>query len=247
MPLAGRQHDGRDPGRLFRGTHLAVAQDWAAEHGQALNADEQAFLAASKHDQLRGTRRRQAAVAGLATLAAITFAGIAVRYGRVAAHSAANATRQHDIALSRQLAAEAIALDPTDPITARRLAVAAWRASPTVQAGSAITTLLTEEHTMASCTPPKPRHMRRRSAPTASSWPPRTARTARCGYGIQPPAWVSAHLCKRAVFFVTDAAFSPAGSLLASAESMHGTAVGSGHRPPRRRTASCPGRKQYSL
>ena len=41
------QHEGRDPGRLFRGTRLAVARDWAARHGQDLNAGERAFLAAS--------------------------------------------------------------------------------------------------------------------------------------------------------------------------------------------------------
>ena len=82
------QHEGRDPGRLFRGTRLAVAQDWAAQHGQDLNASERAFLAASQHDQLRTTRRRHAVIAGLLalTLAAITFAGIAVQNARVAAH-----------------------------------------------------------------------------------------------------------------------------------------------------------------
>ena len=47
------QHEGRDPGRLFRGTRLAVARDWAAHHGQDLNAGERAFLTASQHDQLR--------------------------------------------------------------------------------------------------------------------------------------------------------------------------------------------------
>ncbi len=52
---------------------------------------------------------------------------------------------QHAIALSRQLAAESLAIDPTDPVTARRLAVAAWRVFPTDQAGSVMTTLLTEQ------------------------------------------------------------------------------------------------------
>jgi len=65
-------------------------------------------------------------IAGLLalTLTALTAAGIAV-------HNAANATRQHDIALSRQLAAESLNIDPTDPVTARQLAVAAWRVFPT--------------------------------------------------------------------------------------------------------------------
>jgi hypothetical protein len=134
------QNESRDPGRLFRGTRLAVTQDWAAHHGQDLNADERAFLAASRHYQRRTTRRRQAVIAGLLTLTllAITSAGIA-------AHNVASANRQHAIALSRQLAAEGLAIDPTDPVTARRLAVAAWRVSRTAQAASAMTTLLTEQ------------------------------------------------------------------------------------------------------
>jgi WD40 repeat protein len=132
------QHEGRDPSHLFRGTRLAVAQDWAAHHGQDLNPDERAFLAASQHDQLRTTRRRRAAIAVLLalTLIAITAAGIAVR-------NAANADRQHAIALSRQLAAESLTIDPTDSVTARRLAVAAWRVFPTDLADSVMTTLLT--------------------------------------------------------------------------------------------------------
>ena len=52
---------------------------------------------------------------------------------------------QHAIALSRQLAAESLATDPSDPVTARQLAVAAWYEYPTDQAGSAMTTLLAEQ------------------------------------------------------------------------------------------------------
>ena len=80
-------------------------------------------------------------IAGLLalTLTAVTAAGIAV-------HNAANAQPgKHAIALSRQLAAESLNIDPADPVTARRLAVAAWRVFPTDQAGSAMTTLLTEQ------------------------------------------------------------------------------------------------------
>ena len=67
------QHEGRDPGRLFRGTRLAVARDWAARHGQDLNPGERAFLAASQHDQLRATRRRRTAVAALAVLTVLSL------------------------------------------------------------------------------------------------------------------------------------------------------------------------------
>ena len=78
-------------------------------------------------------------IAGLLalTLTALTAAGIAVR-------NAASASHQHVIALSRQLAAESLNIDATQPVIARRLAVAAWAVSPTAEAASAITTLMAE-------------------------------------------------------------------------------------------------------
>jgi WD40 repeat protein len=47
--------------------------------------------------------------------------------------------------LSRELAAESITVDPASPVTARRLAVAAWHVYPTEQAASALTALLAEQ------------------------------------------------------------------------------------------------------
>jgi WD40 repeat protein len=133
-------HEGHDTSRLFRGTLLAVTLAWAAGHDEDLNADERAFLAASRRDQLHATRRRQASIALLAavTLIAAVTAVIAVR-------NAGNANRQHAIALSRQLAAESLSIDPASPVVARQLAAAAWRISPTGQASSSITALLTEQ------------------------------------------------------------------------------------------------------
>ena len=141
------QLEGRDPDRLFRGTRLAVAQDWATRHGQDLNAGEQAFLTASRHYQQRATRWRRIAVAGLLvlTLTAVTTAGIAAHNAADATRQAAIAARQHAIALSRQLAAESLTTDPTNPLTARQLAVAAWHIFPTSQANSAMATLLAEQ------------------------------------------------------------------------------------------------------
>ena len=138
------QHHSRDPGRLFRGTRLTAAKDWAAQHDQDLNADEHAFLAASQHDQLRTTRRRHAVIAGLLalTLAAGTAAGIAAHNAATAAHAAATANRQHAIALSRQLAATSLSISSADPVIARQIAVAAWVVFPTAQASSIISTLL---------------------------------------------------------------------------------------------------------
>src|SRR5262249_21073575 len=80
------EHHGRDPGRLFRGTRLAVARDWAAVHGLDLTPGERAFLAASEHDQLRTTRWRRAAIVALVALTVLsaTTAGFAIQQTRAA-------------------------------------------------------------------------------------------------------------------------------------------------------------------
>ena len=88
----------------------------------------------------RTVRLTQAAVALLALLTLAAATGGLVALGQRDA-----ARGQAAIALSRQLAAESLNLDPTDAVTARRLAVAAWSVSPTSQAESAMTTLLTEQ------------------------------------------------------------------------------------------------------
>ena len=136
----------RDPSYLYSGSILQAAADTAARIGAdparhpPLSQTERDFLHASSRARRRTVRRRQAVIAGLLTLTltALTTAGIATR-------NAASASHQHVIALSRQLAAESLNVDDTQPVTARRLAVAAWAVSPTGQAASAITTLLAEQ------------------------------------------------------------------------------------------------------
>ena len=133
----------RDPSYLYSGSLLQAATDTAARIGAdparnpPLSQAERDFLHASDRAHRRRARGRQAVIAGLLalTLTAITTAGIAVR-------NATNVTRQHVIALSRQLAAESLGIAPINPVIARRLAVAAWRVFPTGQAYSAMTTLL---------------------------------------------------------------------------------------------------------
>jgi hypothetical protein len=112
-----------------------------------LPATSQAFLGAAHHAASRGTLRRRAVIAGLLalTVIAVSAAGIAVNAATDASRQAANASRQHAIALSRELAAESLAADSANPLTARRLAVAAWRVFPTGQAGSALASLLMEQ------------------------------------------------------------------------------------------------------
>src|SRR5206468_1884204 len=112
-----------------------------------LSQTERDFLHASSHAHRRTVRRRQAVIAGLLvlTLIAVTAAGIAARNATTAARNAATARHQHAIALSRQLAAESLNVDGTNPVTARQLAVAGWAVFPTSQANSAITALLAEQ------------------------------------------------------------------------------------------------------
>jgi len=140
------ERQSRDPSYLYSGSLLQAATEATARIGvdparhPPLSQAERDFLHASSHAHRRTIRRRQGVIAGLLalTLIALTTAGIAVR-------NAASASRQHAIALSRQLAAESLNLDDTHPVTARRLAVAAWAVSHTSQADSAITTLLAEQ------------------------------------------------------------------------------------------------------
>src|SRR5215831_15010751 len=143
----------RDRSYLYGGSLLQAATGTATRiradptRHPPLSQTERNFLHASSHAHRRTVRRRQAVIAGLLalTLTALTATGIAVRNAASAARNAASAERQHAIALSRQLAAESLNIDGTDPVTARRLAVAAWAVFPTGQAGSAITTLLAEQ------------------------------------------------------------------------------------------------------
>src|SRR5262249_20581951 len=101
-----------------------------------LSPTEQDFLHVSGRAQRRTARRRYAAIAGaLAFILAVVTAGIAVR-------NAANASRQHSMAFSRELAFDSLSINSLSPWTARRLPVAAWRVSPTTEASSAMTTLL---------------------------------------------------------------------------------------------------------
>ena len=145
--------NGRDSAYLYRPGRLATIDAAAARWQGAparyppLPATSEAFLGAAHHAARRATRRRRSVIAGLLalTVIAVSAAGVAVRDAADASRQAANASRQHAIALSRQLAAESLAAESANPLTARRLAVAAWRVFPTDQAGSVLARLLMEQ------------------------------------------------------------------------------------------------------
>jgi WD40 repeat protein len=98
------------------------------------------FVAASSRAANRAVRIRRVVAAGLAILTVAAGAG-AFAAGKYA--SAAN--RQHTIALSRQLTTQSQIISPSDPVTARRLAVAAWRIAPVPEARDNMTDLLSEQ------------------------------------------------------------------------------------------------------
>jgi WD40 repeat protein len=147
------ESNGRDSAYLYRPGRLATIDAAAARWQGAptryppLPATGEAFLGAAHHATRRAVRRRRRVIAGLLalTVIAVSAAGIAVHDAADASRQAANAARQHAIALSRQLAAEILAAGSASPLTARRLAVAAWRIFPTDQAGSALASLLMEQ------------------------------------------------------------------------------------------------------
>ena len=125
----------RDPSYLYTGSLLAAATETAtritadpARH-PPLSQTERDFLHASERTTVRSSRRRRMLAGALVVLliAAIAGAGIA-------AAAARNASQQRTIAVSGQLAGESEALDAGNPVTASRLAAAAWRIAPTAQA-----------------------------------------------------------------------------------------------------------------
>ena len=95
--------------------------------------------------QNRRRERRRLLILGSIAAALLLVVAVVTLLALKAVHSGQVATRQHAVALSRQLAAESLTIDPTNPVTARRLAVAAWSVAPTDQAGSVMTSLLTEQ------------------------------------------------------------------------------------------------------
>ena len=145
----------RDPSYLYSRGRLAIVEAavarWAAAPTRypPLSAISAEFFDAIRHAARRAGRIRQAAVAGLLVLTLI-----AVTAAVIAGNNAANAARQHSIALSRQLASEALSIDHANPVIARKLAAAAWAVYPTTQAESAMSVMVTEQRQKASARRP---------------------------------------------------------------------------------------------
>ncbi|BCL27209.1 XRE family transcriptional regulator [Streptomyces aurantiacus] len=128
---------GREPGALYRGTRLAMA---AGLDRTALSVPEREFLdaglaaQAAEHATVRRrTRFRRLGVGLLSALLVLstTTAVLAVRAQRAA-------DRQRDAAGSQRVAERAAALRTVNPALAAQLSLAAYRLSPTPEAGGSV-------------------------------------------------------------------------------------------------------------
>ncbi|MEV8510310.1 hypothetical protein AB0368_36530 [Actinoplanes sp. NPDC051475] len=130
----------RDPGALYRGARLFAWDDRDLGH---LSGLERAFLIAGRGQRAheRATRRRRARLAVIALSAAVVALSLLAGVARVQAGRAEN---ERDLAMSRQLVAEASIDD--DPRTALTLAIAAERVRPDRETRSSLTRLLTGTH-----------------------------------------------------------------------------------------------------
>jgi WD40 repeat protein len=136
---------GREPGALYRGVRLALAREWAERRGneRALTVLERTFLAqsvAAETDERSAAARRsrhlRILTAGLAVLLVVSVVA-----GAAAVEQWRTAVAERQLALSRQLAAQAIAVAPTDVASGLERALAAYRAAPTVEARGAVLSL----------------------------------------------------------------------------------------------------------
>jgi WD40 repeat protein len=135
----------REPGALYRGARLALAREWAERGGneRALTGLERAFLEESVAAEMREraaaerrSRHLRMLTTGLAVLLVISAVagGVAVRLWRTA-------VAERQLAQSQQLAAQALAVAPTDVASGLERALAAYLTAPTVEARGALLSL----------------------------------------------------------------------------------------------------------
>jgi WD40 repeat protein len=144
---------GHEGGTRYEISHDLLAPailDWGSrQRAVRLESEKESAERVARVEKRRARTFRTLALGSGALLIIAIIAIVALVVAVIAAHTAQlasqSAARQHTIALSRQLAAESLGVDPTDPLTARRLAVAAWRVFPTTQAYSAMTALLARQ------------------------------------------------------------------------------------------------------
>jgi WD40 repeat protein/energy-coupling factor transporter ATP-binding protein EcfA2 len=130
---------GQEPGALYRGTRLEIAQVWAEKNAQDLSVSARTFLATAKRHQRRGQALRRSAVT------AITLLALAASTAAVFAFvQNARAVRDRDQAIDAAVSSASLQLASTDSSLSAQLALAAYRINPSAQATSR---LITTENT----------------------------------------------------------------------------------------------------
>ncbi|WP_344890138.1 AAA family ATPase [Nonomuraea antimicrobica] len=127
------RESGHDRSALYRGGQLAAARAWARSHPEDLNEREMAFLAAgvAAHRRRRWMARSLVGVVTALAVLATIGAVLAVRGQQ-------EVIRQRDLALSQNVAAQAVALRETDPALSAQMSLAAYHLAPTVEARSGL-------------------------------------------------------------------------------------------------------------
>jgi energy-coupling factor transporter ATP-binding protein EcfA2 len=175
-------HD-RSPARLWERGQLAAAladTDARIQGGDLVT--ERVELSPVARDFLRASIRRDRyrrgraiTVLSVLLVLALVAAGFAVIQQRAA-------VAQRNVAVSRQVAGEALDSQATNPALAAQLALAAYQLAPTTEARGSLLSIATAPYaTPRPATPtPSPRW---RSVATGAPWPPAAAITRR-GYGM---------------------------------------------------------------
>jgi WD40 repeat protein/ABC-type uncharacterized transport system YnjBCD ATPase subunit len=139
--------DGRPPDRLWQGGQLAAAVADTGAHIHArdvvtdrvdLSPTARAFLRASIH---RDRIRRGRAVAVLSVLLVFALTAAVVAFGQ-----RQTAQQQRNVAVSREVAGQAVELSATNPALAAQLGLAAYRLAPTTEARSSLLSILAKPY-----------------------------------------------------------------------------------------------------
>jgi WD40 repeat protein len=133
---------GHDTGDLYRGARLTAALEWRTRHEPDLNRTERAFLDAGRSAEQRElhaarARRRRAVTFGIGVLVVIT--GISTI---LAVHGIQRASYEQRAAVSRNLATRALARLQDNVALAGLIGVEAYRLEPTIEARSAVLSVL---------------------------------------------------------------------------------------------------------
>ncbi len=128
--------NGRRTGDLYRAERLSAAAEWSRDHFAELNTLEREFVAASTQQSQRSVRRLRAGLVAMAALLVLALVGGAVALGQ-----RRSAQHESNVALGRQLGAEAVVEPRLD--RAMLLAREAVRLDDSPQTeGSLLSTLL---------------------------------------------------------------------------------------------------------